>query len=285
MAFNQNVTSAIRGSLSWLAKQLEEHLDADVITIFGPMIYGLDDNIREAIESFDDSKNKLVVLLTTDGGLVEVVERIVQIFRHKYQEVVFIIPDRAMSAGTVLAMSGDAIYMDYYSLLGPIDPQVSKNGTLVPALSYLTQLERILAKFNANNGTTADLRLLDKFDMAELHKFEEARELSKTLLENWLAKYKFKDWNFNEISRRTVTDEMKATRAREIATDLSNHEKWHSHARGISMEVLRNELNLRIDDFGADPTLADKIRSYHNLLVDFIQKENFSRFVHTRHYF
>ena len=51
------------------------------------------------------------------------VERTVGIIRQHYFQVDFIIPDKAMSAGTVCALSGDNIYMDYYSQLGPIDPQ------------------------------------------------------------------------------------------------------------------------------------------------------------------
>ena len=43
-------------------------------------------------------------------------------------------PIFAMSAGTILVMSGDDIYMDYYAVLGPIDPQVrNQNGTYVPS--------------------------------------------------------------------------------------------------------------------------------------------------------
>jgi hypothetical protein len=46
-----------------------------------------------------------------------------------------------------------------------------------------------------------------------------------------------------------VADGMKRQRAEKIATALSDNERWHSHGRGISMQTLRNELNLRIDDF------------------------------------
>jgi len=52
--------------------------------------------------------------------------RIVIAFRHFYPDLWFIIPNFAMSAGTVLTMAGDRIFMDYYSTLGPINPQVAK---------------------------------------------------------------------------------------------------------------------------------------------------------------
>ncbi len=47
----------------------------------------------------------------------------VSVMRKHYKEVSFIVPSHAYSAGTVLVLSGDKIYMDYYSVLGPIDPQ------------------------------------------------------------------------------------------------------------------------------------------------------------------
>ena len=46
----------------------------------------------------------------------------------------FIVPEYAYSAGTIFCMSGDNIYMDYYSVLGPIDPTVqNKDGRWVAA--------------------------------------------------------------------------------------------------------------------------------------------------------
>ncbi len=124
---------------------------------------------------------------------------IVETLRHHYGYVAFVIPNCAFSAGTVLVMSGDDIYMDYYSRLGPIDPQVeTENGKMVPPLGYLAQYRRLL-------DAEAQL-LIDGFDQAELHKYEQARELSIALLKEWLAKYKFKDWKVTESRGIPVTD-------------------------------------------------------------------------------
>ena len=38
------------------------------------------------------------------------------------------------------------------------------------------------------------------------------------------------------------------------------------------MEVLRKELNVVIDDFGANSTLSEGIRSYNELLTDYMAK-------------
>lgn len=70
----------------------------------------------------------------------------VNVIRHHYEELYFIVPDSAMSAGTIFCMAGDKIYMDYSSSLGPIDSQVFNGNNLVPALGYLDKVEELVTK-------------------------------------------------------------------------------------------------------------------------------------------
>jgi len=145
----------------------------------------------------------LAVILDTPGGIAEVVERMVNTIRYHYNdEVYFEIPNRAMSVGTIFAMSGDKIFMSYFSVLGPIDPQIEKDGKLVPALSYLNQYERLCQKADAGQLNTAEYAQLSKLDLGELHQFEQARELSIELLENWLSQYKFKRLDYSQFNGR-----------------------------------------------------------------------------------
>ena len=239
----------------------------------GALLYGADDAIRDAIEERIPKRKKLGVILETTGGYIEVVKRIVETFRKHYEHVEFFVPNYAMSAGTVLVMSGDAIHMDYYSVLGPIDPQVERpgsDGLLLPALGYLVQYERLIKKSQQGKLTTAEMAfLIEKFDPAELYKYEQSRELSITLLKQWLVKYKFKNWEKTEARGIKVTNTMRTRRAGEVAKILNRTEHWHSHGHGISIEVLRRDLKLQIEDFGSKPTLNQKVRNYHRLLVDY----------------
>lgn len=129
-------------------KDLELQLDADVLVFFGEIVDGIEANIKQIVEQIcsDEQKHdKLCILLTTPGGSLNPVKRMVNIFRHFYTEVDFIIPDYAYSAGTVMACSGDKIYMDYYSVLGPIDPQVrNRDGKYVAALGYLDKINELI---------------------------------------------------------------------------------------------------------------------------------------------
>ena len=90
-----------------------------------------------------------------------------------------------MSAGTLFALSGDKIYMDYSSSLGPVDPQVHNGTDWVPALGYLDQVEKMIQKSAKGELTDAEALVLKGLDPAMLSKFEQARNLTITLLEKW----------------------------------------------------------------------------------------------------
>ena len=275
--------TTVEQHLAQLAKDLEQHVNADVLAWNGHILYGCDDAIHDAMEERADKRPALLFMLNTWGGYIGVVERIVHTIRKHYNEVNFIIPNMAISAGTVLVMSGDAIYMDYYSILGPIDPQVERPGTekLVPAMGYLTQYERLLKRSEEGILTTAELAfMIEKFDPAELYYFEQARNLSITLLRSWLAAYKFKNWQKTERRGLPVTDEMREKRAQEVAESLNDPEKWHTHGRGIPMDVLRRDLRLKIEDFGDDPQLSQKVKAYYTLLVDYMGRRSHSDALH-----
>lgn len=282
----RNANEFIEQQLHERAKVLMQMFDADVLGFSCPLILGVDDAVRNVIENMrqqSKDRKKLVVVLTTFGGYTEVIQRVVDTFRHHYEIVDFVVPNYAFSAGTVLVMSGDAIHMNYYSRLGPIDPQVeTAKGRMASAIGYLVQWERLVEKAQNGQLTTAEAQLMiDGFDQAELYLFEQARELSVTLLKEWLAKYKFKNWHVTETRKQKVTTGMREQRAEEIARELNNPAKWHSHGYGISMEVLRRELNLLIDDFDAKPDVAIAIKDYYSLLDDYMMKRGDNGVLHT----
>src|SRR5579864_2879647 len=109
-------------------KMLEKYFKADVIFYYGEIHPGYTKFFRDFIEKVktgsEQQKKRLVVILNTPGGSAETTEKMVEIIRFHYQEVYFVVPDYAMSAGTIFCMSGNKIFMDYSSSLGPIDPQI-----------------------------------------------------------------------------------------------------------------------------------------------------------------
>lgn len=264
---------------------LEKETNSDVLCCIGAMFPPLDDAVKDVVEDIDPRQEGVSVVLETPGGFIHVAERIARILRHHYDRVDFLVPSYAMSAGTVLVMSGDAIHMDYASTLGPIDPQIDKGqDNMVPALGYLEQYERLVEKSAQGNLTTAELAyLLQKFDPAELYRYEQERELSIALLEEWLVKYKFKNWKQTETSNTKVTKAKRAERAKEIGEMLNQTDRWHSHGRGIPMEILRRDLNLLIDDFDQHAKIGPAIRNYYRLLRDYqMRRAHYSMLIHSK---
>ncbi len=269
------------------SKQIEDSLSADVVFYDGgiyPMYFRV---FRDFIE---DVKNKSVrndktiaVFLRTAGGSAETAERMVAVLRKHYEQVYFVVPDIAMSAGTILCMSGDKIYMDYASSLGPIDPQVPTPDAsgYVPALGYLDKVMEITKK---GNLAPADVVLLKSLDLAKLALFEQARDLSTDLLKEWLVKYKFKDWTHHRTRNigAEVTDAEKDARATEIADALADHKKWRSHGRNLDLVKLKS-LRIVIDDYSDNERLRGLIREYNDPLTGFIDRVGSQFFLHSHH--
>ncbi len=263
---------------------LEKHLKADVLVYYGPIVNGSDSEIKDIVERIPNKKEVLYVILTTGGGVLLPVQRMVKVFRYYYKEVNFIVPNYAFSAGTILCMSGDKIYMNYFSCLGPIDPQVeNKDNKLVPALGYLDKINELLDKAKNNTLTQAEFLILKDFDLAELKQYEQAKDLAISLLKKWLTQYKFKDWN-QHSDGSIVTQQEKEARAVEIAELLSDNKKWNSHGFPIDIDTLTTELKLKIEDFSKDTKLNNLIVKYNDCLEEYVNIKKYQRFIQTRNF-
>lgn len=89
------------------------------------------------VRGLDCSKG-LDLILHTPGGSPMAAEAIVKYLRSKFgKDIRVIVPQLAMSAGTMIACSAKEIVMGKQSSLGPIDPQL--NG--IPAYSIQNEFE------------------------------------------------------------------------------------------------------------------------------------------------
>ncbi len=269
---------------------VEAALGCDLLYYYGELRTGNFTLFRDSIERLaerPDKRDAFALCLTTPGGQAEAVERMVEVIRHHYPNFYALVPNTAMSAGTIFCMAADKIFMDYSSALGPIDPQVPdrENRVLVPALGYLDKVEELIQKSLNNTISPAEFQMLQSLDLAMLRFYEQAKELSINLLKKWLAEYKFKNW----IAHRTtnpgspVTAEERLARAEEIATKLSDNNRWHSHGRMIGMGTLRTEMRLEIEDFSADAELHTQIRRYADTLTGYLERHGQPFIIFNRH--
>jgi len=269
------VTNFIENMLHWKLMELASVRNSDAMAIYGPMDVNLPELVRDRIESIssDYREDMLTIQLDTQGGLVDPVEKTVEVLRHHYEHIDFIIPGQAMSAGTVFALSADNIYMNYFSQLGPIDPQFFVDGQWIPGLGYMEKFEELNEKSKDGSLTPLEYGLVLKLDLADIHRYEQAREHSVELLKKWLSTYKFKNWKKTEGTKRDVTPDMRRGKAQEIGQELNNTKRWHAHSRGISMQTLQDEVGLKIEDFDRTPKLQKTVKDLHSFIEDYILME------------
>ncbi|HRI21781.1 MAG TPA: hypothetical protein PLA68_12545, partial [Panacibacter sp.] len=211
-----------------------------------------------------DKVKEIDVILVTNGGSGVQVAKFVDKLRPRFDHVSFILPNVAMSAGTIFALSGDELIMTKNSYIGPIDPQVpGRDGQFVPAQAILTLLEEIqkrgeeaIAKKQAPNWV--DLQILKNIDPKEIGNAINASKFSVEMVENYLTNYKFRTWTKHSDGRDVTPDEKK-NRANEIASQLCNHSLWKNHGRGITREAASEICRLKIthvEDIGLERAMA-----------------------------
>ena len=282
------IDKEIKSLLSQKLCNMEALLESDVLFFCSPIYSSLEILYRDLIEDIQDTetpKTRLTIILDTPGGDVITVEKLANINRHFYKEVNFIVPESAMSAGTVFCLSGDKIFMEYSSSLGPIDPQVfsQKQNRWLPALGYIDQMNDAVEK--SRNGTLTDVEflLLRELDFAFLKECEQHMQLTVQLVKDWLVRYKFKTWETHKKDGRPVTSEEKNRRAEDIANKLNDYKLWCTHGRFIDIIKLRQILRLQVEDY-SELEWGKPLREYIALAKSYISRNQFQNFFQTRKY-
>ena len=225
----------------------------------------------EMISSIPEDVKEIDVILVTPGGSGQQIAKFVDRLRPRFDKVTFIIPNIAMSAGTIFVMSGDEIIMDSRAYIGPIDPQIpNKNGHFVPAQAILTLIDEIQKRGEeaikrGKNPDWTDLQILRQIEGKEIGNAMNASNYSVELVENFLYKFKFKNWKMHSDGKK-VTDELKRQRAHEIAQKLCDHSLWKTHSRGINRDVAWNECRIKITHPESIEGLDRLIRRFWALL-------------------
>lgn len=203
----------------------------------------------DLIEGLEDQP--LDILIHSPGGSVEAVEQLVSMLRANFGDIRFIVPDRAMSAATLMCLAGDSILMDERSFLGPIDPQIQitfpDGGSVrLPAQTIMDGFDRAQEAISKDETAfRVFLPWLDRFGPF-VQVCQNAMDLSIELATKWLAQYMLKA---RENAQKQAVD---------IAAYLSDHNLHKSHARPISISDA-TEKGLQIIDLRSQPDLRELI--------------------------
>lgn len=197
-----------------------------------------------------DCTKGLDLILHTPGGSPMAAEAIVKYLRSKFgKDIRVIVPQLAMSAGTMIACSALEIVMGKHSSLGPIDPQL--NG--IPAYSIQSEFDDAKDDLMKGNKNFNYWRLLlSKYPAAYVKMASDAIALSDTLLREWLATGMLEGESAETIER--------------VCTSLNEHLDSKVHSRHFDISFCRS-IGLHIIDLEADQVFQDAVLSVHHAYI------------------
>ncbi|MBO6177994.1 MAG: hypothetical protein J6O04_02310 [Selenomonadaceae bacterium] len=232
--------NAITYYSAWLSKPDVNNIDINDNDINGFMA---------CIYKMDCSKG-LDLILHTPGGNPTAAEAIVNYLRDKFDDDIrVIVPQIAMSAGTMIACAAKEIVMGKQSSLGPIDPQF--NG--IPAYNIKLEYEEAKKDLLDNPGNAPYWAIkLQQYPAAFMKTAIDAIELSEQLVRDWLGSCMFNA--AIEQDRQTIHN---------IVSFLNEHENSKTHGRHFKATSCR-DVGLKIIMMEDDQELQDKVLSLHH---------------------
>lgn len=148
----------------------------------------------------------------------------------------------------MVACAADVILMGKHSFLGPIDPQMILATPLgvraVPAQAILDQFERAVEDCQDQRKLAAWLPILGQYGPDLLNSCKAVSDMSKSMVESWLAAFMFKD-----LPNATQ-------KAAEIATWLADRKNFQSHSKHISRPEAEKR-GFNVEHLEADQTAQD----------------------------
>ncbi|MBQ9160134.1 MAG: S49 family peptidase [Methanobrevibacter sp.] len=211
------------------------------------------------IKDLDKSKG-LDLILHTPGGSISATESIIDYLHSIFGENIrAIIPQIAMSGGTMIACSCKEILMGKHSSLGPADPQ----SYGIPAITVIEEFELAKKEIEENPKSIPFWKiLLDKYPANFLFECKNSIEWAKDILEKSLKYSMFKNKNQTQIDK--------------IIYELILGDATKSHARNLSPKKCR-EIGLNIRYIESDEELQDLVLSIHHACLSYFNKENVSK--------
>ena len=202
---------------------------------------------------------ELDLILHSPGGSLEAAEQIVTYLRSKYDHIRAIVPQNAMSAATMIACACDEIVMGKHSALGPIDPQITvptqAGPFTAPAQAILDEFKKAKQEV-VEDPRTAPLWVtrIQAYPQGVLAMCEDAIELSKERVEEWLNTYMFRG---------------QARQGGKIAAWLGDAKLHKSHGRPIGIEQAQKH-GLKITALENDQEFQERLLSlFHATTVTF----------------
>jgi hypothetical protein len=240
--------------------ELFRHTDRNVIAYYsgwlqkpGQLQTSLDDEDKNgfmaAVHKLDRTKG-LDLILHTPGGSLAATQSLVTYLQTMFdKDIRAIVPQLAMSAGTIISCSTKSIVMGKQSNLGPVDPQLRG----IPAAGVVEEFKRAHREITSDPNKLAIWRpILEKYHPTFLAQCEYAIKYSK----------KYVTEQLNDVMFSGVRG--KKAKVAKIVRDLTNYKAGHD--RHIHVDECDN-LGLKIERLEDDNVFQDLVLTVHHCFM------------------
>ena len=214
---------------------MNKYTDRNVIAYYSGFLQkpggnaAIDDNdknaLMQAVHGLDKSKG-LDLLLHTPGGNTAATESIVNYLRSIFgNNIRAFVPQIAMSAGTMIALSCNSIVMGKQSNIGPIDPQFGG----MSCAAVIEEFDNALQSVSKNAASIPLWQvIISKYHPTFLGDCQKAIQWSQEIVKEWLCD--------NMLQGRDDADQISET----IIQRLGSHQDTFSHERHIHIDECKN---------------------------------------------
>lgn len=199
-----------------------------------------------------DRRRGLDLILHTPGGDIAATESLVHYLRAMFDtDIRAIVPQLAMSAGTMIACACREIVMGKESSLGPFDPQIGG----IPAQGVIEEFENAIARIKMDPAETPLWQqIISRYHPSFLGECEKAVQWSREIVTEWLKTGMFAAQPDADV------------RAAKVVGELSSHSNTKTHARHISIDDC-TALGLSITRLEDDDRLQDLVLTVHHAFM------------------
>lgn len=243
-------------------KQLSDRTGRNTIAYYSsflskPNVDGIDINdddvnaFMTCIHEMDRTRG-LDLILHTPGGSVAATEALANYIRSMFgDDVRAIVPQLAMSAGTMMALSCKSILLGKHSSLGPIDPHLQG----IPADVVVTEFRRAMREIvKDSKKAPVWAPVLGRYTPSFLTQCEYAVQWSRAFVRDALKA--------NMLKRAADKDQ----RAARIVRALSSAAVNKAHNKHLHLDRLR-KLGVKVESLEDDQELQEAVLTVHHCYI------------------
>ncbi len=199
-----------------------------------------------------DRRRGLDLILHTPGGSIAATESLVDYLRRIFKnDIRAIVPQIAMSAGTMIACSCKEILMARHANLGPIDPQLGN----LPAYGVKEEFKRACKEVKKDSSKIPIWQsIIGRYGPTFLSQCENSIDWSKQFVEKELEHVMFEG------------DAQAKAKAKKIVRRLTDYRGNKTHVRHIHFDELK-DMGLKVSLIEDDQNLQDVVLTVHHCFM------------------